>query len=273
MRIINEEVCKDPKNLNSQFLKAIPFPHIVIDNFLHEDFAERILQDFPTLSMMHSSHHYLFNQKYELSFWYQISDLFSELHQDLLSDQFRGFISQVSGKQVFMDADYCGELHQGRDGGFLDMHVDFNLHPKNETWIHELTLLIYLNKDWQDHYGGQFLMQNRNNSKVYEISPIFNRCTIISSDESTFHGYRQLNLPEHITRKSILVNFYREVTPEDAPPRRPTIWATQKVSPLKSLLAKIYNPISTLKHRLFGLTTAGDRKEVEKTRNLNKEKP
>lgn len=264
LKVINEEVCKDPKNLNNQFLNAIPFPHIVIDNFLREDLAEKILQDFPALSLMHSSHHYLFNQKYELSFWSQVSDLFSELHQDLLSDQFREFISQVSGKQVFMDADYCGELHQGRDGGFLDMHVDFNLHPKNETWIHELTLLIYLNKDWQDNYGGQLLMQHHDNPKVYEVAPVFNRCTIIRSDETTFHGYRRLNLPENITRKSILVNFYREVTPEQIPPRRPTVWETKEVSPLKALLAKIYNPISSFKHRVFGLTTAGDREEARK---------
>jgi hypothetical protein len=270
LKVINVEVCKDPKNLNQQFLNATPFPYIVIDNFLREDLAENLLAEFPALSLMHSSHHYLFSQKYELSFWSSVSDLFSQLHQDLLSDEFREFISQVSGKQVFMDSDYCGELHQGRDGGFLDMHVDFNLHPKNDTWVHELTLLIYLNKDWQEHYGGQLLMQNHENPKMYEVSPIFNRCTIMRSDETTFHGYRQLNLPEHITRKSILVNFYREVAPEQSPPRRPTIWATKEVSSVKAWLAKLYNPISTMKHRLFGLTTAGDRQELEKIKSRNK---
>jgi Rps23 Pro-64 3,4-dihydroxylase Tpa1-like proline 4-hydroxylase len=270
LKVINEEVCKDPKSLNHQFLNAIPFPHIVIENFLHEDLAEKLVSQFPALSAMHPSHHYLFNQKYELSFWSQVSDLFAQLHQDLLSDEFSEFISQVAGKKIFMDADYCGELHQGRDGGFLDMHVDFNLHPKKDTWIHELTLLIYLNTDWQDHYGGQLLMQHHNHSKTYEVSPIFNRCTIIRSDDTTFHGYRQLNLPEHITRKSILVNFYREVEPNQIPPRRPTAWATQEVSPLKALLAKIYNPISALKHRLFGLTTAGNRQTVQKIKESNR---
>ena len=274
LKVINEEVCKDPKGLNYQFLNAVPFPHIVIENFLHEDLANQLVSQFPALSSMHSSHHYFFNQKHELSFWYQVSDLFSQLHQDLLSDGFRGFIRQVSGKQVFMDVDYCGELHQARDGGFLDMHVDFNLHPKKDTWVHELTLLIYLNKDWQDDYGGQLLMQNHDNPKIYEVAPVFNRCTIMLSDETTFHGYRKLNLPENITRKSILVNFYREVEPNQIPPRRPTAWATKEVSPLKALLAKVYNPISALKHRIFGLTTAGDREKAKKIKeqikkNLN----
>jgi hypothetical protein len=101
---------------------------------------------------------------------------------------------------------------------------------------------------------------------------LFNRCTIIKSDETTFHGYRKLNLPENITRKSILVNFYREADPSQIPTRRPTVWATKEVSPLKSLLAKIYNPISTLKHRLFGLTTAGKRQDVSKIKESNRNK-
>ncbi|MEE3715559.1 2OG-Fe(II) oxygenase [Tumidithrix elongata RA019] len=272
LKVVRMDVCQEPDMLAHKFQNATPFPHIVIDNFLHEDLAERLLSDFPDISLMHKSHHYLFTQKYELSFWAKASDLFSQLHQDLLSEEFRLFISQVAGKNVFMDFDFCGELHQGRDGSYLDMHVDFNLHPKKDNWVHELTLLIYLNKNWQDQYGGQLLLQHQDQSKVYEIAPIFNRCTIICSDETTFHGYRKLNLPANVTRKSILVNFYREVAPDQIPPRKPTIWATEKVSPLKAGLAKLYNPISTLKHQLFGLTTAGDREDIEKIKERSKNK-
>ena len=264
LKTINADLSKAPKELSRQYSTATPFAHIVIDDFLHESLAETLLSDFPDISVMHRSHHYLFNKKHELSFWAKTSDLYSQLHQDLLSEEFRLFISQVVGKQVFMDFDFCGELHQGSDGDFLDMHVDFNLHPKQDNWIHEMTLLIYLNKNWQDHYGGQLLMQHQETSKVYEVLPIFNRCVIMRSDETTFHGYRQLKLPKNVTRKSVLVNFYREVTSDQIPPRRPTIWATKKVSPLKAFLAKLYNPISTIKHRLFGLSTAGKREDVEK---------
>jgi len=271
-KVINWDACKEVDTLANKFLNATPFPSIVIDNFLHESLADELLEDFPDISLMHLSRHYLFTKKYELSFWANASELFSQLHQDLLSDQFREFISQVADKQLFMDFDFCGELHQGRDGSFLDMHVDFNLHPKHEHWVHEATLLIYLNKNWQNEYGGQLLLQHQDTSDVYEIAPVFNRCVILSSDETTFHGYRQLKLPADITRKSILVNFYREAPLSQIPARRPTAWATEKVSPLKATLAKIYNPLSTLKHRLFGLTTAGAREDVEKIKNRNQKK-
>jgi Rps23 Pro-64 3,4-dihydroxylase Tpa1-like proline 4-hydroxylase len=264
LEVVNADACKETQTLAERYRNATPFPHLVIDNFLHKDLAEMLLTDFPDISLMHQSHHYLFNQKYELSFWAKASQLFSQLHQDLLSDEFRSFMCQVSDDDVFMDFDFCGELHQGTNGSFLDMHVDFNLHPKHDHWVHKLTLLIYLNKNWQDAYGGQLLLQETETSKIYEIAPSFNRCVIVKSDESTYHGYRQLNLPEGITRKSILVNFYQQVAPDQIPPRRPTKWATSNVSPLKSGLARLYNPISTLKHRLFGLTPAGDREEVAK---------
>jgi Rps23 Pro-64 3,4-dihydroxylase Tpa1-like proline 4-hydroxylase len=264
LKVINEDICKEHKQLAEQFQKAVPFPYLVIDNFLHESLAENLLADFPDISLMHRSHHYLFTQKYELSFWAKTSDLFFHLHQDLLSEQFRAFMCQMSGENVFMDFDFCGELHQGTHKSYLDMHVDFNLHPKHENWVHKLTLLIYLNKNWKDEYGGQLLLQHNDTSTVHEISPIFNRCVILRSDETTYHGYRQLSLPPDISRKSVLVNFYEQVAADQIPPRRPTIWATQKVSPLKASLAKLYNPVSTLKHRLFGLTPAGDRAEAEK---------
>jgi Rps23 Pro-64 3,4-dihydroxylase Tpa1-like proline 4-hydroxylase len=272
-KVINTEVCKDREKLSHRFINATPFPHIVIDNFLHESLAEKLLAEFPDISLMHRSNHYLFTQKHELSFWANASELFSQLHQDLLSEEFRLFISQVSNVPVFMDSDFCGELHQGTNGSFLDMHVDFNLHPKQDTWIHDLTLLIYLNKNWQEDYGGQLLLQYQDNAKVYEVAPIFNRCVIMRSDETTVHGYRQLKLPTNVTRKSILVNFYRQAAINQAPARKPTIWATQKVSPLKAGLAMLYNPIATLKHRLFGLTTAGDREEVSKIKERNQNKP
>ena len=272
LKTINADVSKVTDKLADQYSVADPFAHIVIDNFLEYAVAEKLLSEFPDTSIMYRSNHYIFNKKYELSFWSQVSDLFSQLHQDLLSEEFRLFINQVTKQPLFMDFDFCGELHQGRNGDFLDMHVDFNLHPKQDNWVHEMTLLIYLNKNWQDHYGGQLLMQHQETSKVYEVSPIFNRCVIMRSNATTFHGYRKLNLPENITRKSVLVNFYREVPSDQIPPRRPTIWATKKVSPLKAFLAKAYNPVSTIKHRLFGLTTAGDREEVEKINERNKNK-
>ncbi len=53
-----------------------------------------------------------------------------------------------------------GGLHQIEKGGFLKVHVDFNKHKKMHL-DRRLNLLIYLNKDWQEEYGGHFELWNQ----------------------------------------------------------------------------------------------------------------
>jgi 2OG-Fe(II) oxygenase superfamily len=260
---INPKIYDDVADLAQAFKLATPFPYVVIDNFLDIAAANNLLKDFPAVSAMHLSHHYLFTNKYELSFWADVSSSYTLLHQDLFSQSFIKFIQEICGEPLFVDADFCGELHQGVDGSFLDMHIDFNLHPFINHWEHRLTIIIYLNKNWRPQYGGQLQLQGALDQPVFEISPLFNRCVIMRSDDTTFHGYQQLNLPQGVTRKSILINLYREESPDKVLIRKPTTWAVNQKSVLKSSLARFYNPIAALKHRLFGLTPASDADSIK----------
>ncbi len=241
------------------FKEASPFPYLVIDNFLEPFLAECLLDDFPPITLMHRSHHYLFSNKCELSFWANTSESFHRLHACLSSHDFKSWLSKICDEDLFLDPVYYGELHQAQDGGYLDIHTDFNLHPRQETWVHRVTMLIYLNKDWQKNYGGELQLQDRAMQTSTEIAPVFNRCVIMRSDNTTYHGYQRLNLPPEISRKSILINFYTEVSREAVPPRRPSTWAATHQSSFKSKLAYFYNPIAELKHKLFGLSPAWSR--------------
>ena len=46
-----------------------------------------------------------------------------------------------------------GGLHQIKPGGHLEVHADFNRHTKLKL-DRRINLLLYLNKDWKDEYGG-----------------------------------------------------------------------------------------------------------------------
>ena len=48
-----------------------------------------------------------------------------------------------------------GGLHELKENGYLNIHSDFNLHPTMKL-DRRLNILIYLNKNWQDNYGGHF---------------------------------------------------------------------------------------------------------------------
>lgn len=240
------------EELSLQFQEAVPFPHVIIDGFLDESLADKLIRDFPEISKMYRSHHYLFANKYELSFWNKTSNSFELLHQELISNKFQSFIRKISNENLFMPSDIYGDLHQGTNGGFLDMHVDFNIHPNCETWLHRLNVIIYLNKDWKKAYGGELQLRDGLEGNIYEIPPLFNRCVIFRSDDTSYHGYKQLSLPRDVTRKAVLANFYKDESPDKLPPKHPTIFAPGQESIFKSTLAKLYNPVAILKRRLFG---------------------
>jgi len=252
---INPGLYSQVEELAKQFHTAMPFPHIVIDDFLTEPIARELFKDFPSISEMRRSNHYLFANKYELPEWQQISNSFSLFHQEITSDLFRQFINNVVGEDSLIDPEFCGDPQQGRDRGFLDMHVDFNLHPRNQTWHHHLNVLIYLNDSWQPQYGGDLELRLGLQGEISSISPAFNRCVIMLSDDTTYHGYKRLSLPDDMTRKAILVHGYKVETHQQLS-RTLTSFAPYKNSVTKLGLVYLYNFVSSTKGRFFGSSLA-----------------
>ena len=248
---INSSIYNEVEKFSLLFKTAIPFPHVVIDNFLNESVADELLKDFPEISAMHRSNHFLFTNKYESSLWRKISDSFCLLNEELLSNKFQLFTSEIFGDALFMDSNFYGDIHQGVNKSFLDMHTDFNLHPYHKTWQHRLNVIIYLNKNWKQEYAGNLRLRRGLKGDIYEISPLFNRCVIMLLDNTTYHGYNQMILPKDISRKSIVAQFYKEELPNKLPPRRTTTWGPDQTDSFKWFAAKLYNPVTLLKTRIF----------------------
>jgi 2OG-Fe(II) oxygenase superfamily len=247
---INPTVYNKVKDWASLYQTAIPFSHVIIDNFLDESLAEYLLQDFPDVSVMNRSHHYLFANKYELAIENTISTSFSEFYQEITSSRLQLFVSEIVGEDLFVDTELCGCLHQGINGSFLDMHTDFNLHLLKNNWLHSSNIIIYLNKDWKEEFGGNLLLKSELKGITSNIIPQFNRCIIMQSDDTTYHGYSQLKLPKGLTRKSIFVPIYKEELFDNLPQRHLTNFAIEQDSGLKFGFTKFYNSITKLKAQL-----------------------
>lgn len=270
LNVINSQVYNEVDKLAKSFRVASPFPYVVIDNFLNESIAESVLADFPDVSAMHLSRHYMFGNKYELSPWHHLSECFQILYEELISPSFQAFISQIAGENLFADPNLLGAIHQGVNGSYLDMHTDFNLHPYNQTWIHYITVLIYLNKNWQQEYGGELKFGAESAGEYYHISPTFNRCVIMLSNDKTYHGYSRTNLPPTVTRKSMSIQFYQQETSAKSISRKTTTWVPAKTSIVKHYVAKLYNPLVLTKNRFFGSFTL---RKHEVNQSLNSFEP
>ena len=173
----------------------------------------------------------------------------------LNSSIFVNFLEKLTGiKGIIPDPHFVGGgLHQIEKGGFLKIHVDFNKHKQMQV-DRRLNLLLYLNKDWQEEYGGHFELWDRNMTECEaKILPIFNRCVIFNTSDFSYHGHpNPLNCPEDRTRKSLALYYYSNGRPaEEVSGQHSTLFrerpgedlAQQQKVNNKQLLKKFIPPI------------------------------
>ncbi len=247
------------ESLRASFETAQPFPLLVLDDFLVPELAAGLLSEFPAIDAMPKSRDYVFASKHELSSVEEAGPAGLRFHEAMISPAFANFLRAATGLDVFVDPLFFGGgFHQGGDGSYLDMHVDFNMHPMHNTWLRTFNMLVYLNRDWRDEYGGQLLVKNAPDGEVRAIEPAYNRAVIMTTDARTFHGYRKMSLPPGVTRMSIATYAYRLVE-AGAVKDRTTGWAPEESGLAKRLFARYYDPLVKVKRKLFGSATAKNR--------------
>ncbi len=101
-------------------------------------------------------------------------------------------------------------------GGFLKVHADFNWHPKLKL-DRRLNVLIYLNRDWKDEYGGALELWDRSmTGPEKSVLPVFNRTVVFSTTDFSYHGHpHPLACPEATTRKSVSLYYYSNGRPDE----------------------------------------------------------
>lgn len=203
------------KALGSQYAEryqsAEPYNHICIDNFLPETVMENILSDLTQLPEPESS----FSRAQEnLKSSYvpeRLPTFTKNLFYALNSRPFLMFLEEMTGiKKLIPDPYFIGAgIHKTLNGGHLDIHADFNLHGPMRV-ERRLNVLIYLNKDWKEEWGGSFEVWDKEmTKKEASFVPTFNRMVCFSTGSDTFHGNPEpVNHPDGEARQSIALYYY-----------------------------------------------------------------
>jgi hypothetical protein len=194
-----------------RYCSATPFPHIVLDDFLDPAILERCVRDFPDLGLARASYS---RDQENLKFEFvpeRLSAAVRSLFYSLNSAPFIGFLEQMTGVDgLIPDPHFLGAgLHQVGQGGHLNIHADFNRHHLMNL-ERRLNLLIYLNKDWREEYGGCLELWDEKMQVCHEkIVPLFNRCVIFNTSSTSFHGNPEpVNHPQQRPRRSIAMYYY-----------------------------------------------------------------
>ena len=212
------------------YRSALPFPHVVIDEFLDDAVAQRLADEFPTIDAIdwkvwgpgntqRTTNKHI--EKVGTSDETKFGAFTRHFMHELNSHTFLTFVGNLAGIQHLMpDPSYngCG-LHSTGRGGRLMIHTDANRHPnRTKNLIHQhLNLILYLNRDWKDDYGGHLELWDRDAAHCEKtIAPIFNRLVLFETGKFSFHGHPEpLACPEGIRRISLAVYYYVLLRPDD----------------------------------------------------------
>ena len=207
------------KEKAEQYKNARPFPHIYFDDFLPVEAAEAALKDFPEPKQLTWTE---FDKPTERKLAFDEVEKLPPSVRDVLyflnSRPMLQFLEVLTGIQgVISDPYYVGGgLHQIKPGGNLEVHADFNFHTKLKL-DRRINVLVYLNKDWKEEYGGHFELWNRDMTAAEQkILPLFNRCAIFSTTSFSYNGHPPpLSCPPDRTRKSLATYYYSNGRPEE----------------------------------------------------------
>jgi hypothetical protein len=200
------------------YREAVPFPHFVFDNFLPDEVLESVLHEFPPPNDSSWRRFASSDQQWKLATRYP-ERLGS--HTRLLLAQFNSatfvdFLEGLTGIQGLVPDPhyYGGGLHQIDRGGYLKVHVDFNWHERMRL-DRRINVLVYLNRDWLDQYGGHLELWKQGASQPsVRILPIFNRCVVFNTTSLSLHGHPDpLTCPVGISRRSIALYYYTNGRP------------------------------------------------------------
>jgi len=203
----SHERCYTFLGKNVEYSTALPFPHLVVDAFLTPETIHSLNKEWPGEWLVKEG-----RTSVKKSLQKNLPSSASQLVETLYSEQSCKMIGNALGVKNLLPDPYWhskgeifgGGLHDIPSGGFLKMHVDFNMHP---TGLQRCAnLLIYLNETWKKEWGGELVLGDKK-----KVMPIAGRAVLFGTTEDSWHGHPEpLNTPKGISRRSLALYYYTE---------------------------------------------------------------
>jgi hypothetical protein len=206
------------QGLREQFAAGDPFPHVVVDGLFPDDVLDAICDEFPEPE---AADWQRFGSSAEVKLALADTTQMGPVTRNFLAEcngsvfvDFLGAMTGIDG--LVSDPHYGGGgLHQIRPGGFLKVHADFNRN-KRLRLDRRLNALVYLNKEWQDSYGGHLELWDKDMSRRgAKVLPVFNRMVVFATTDFAYHGHPDpLTCPTHRARRSMALYYYSNGRPD-----------------------------------------------------------
>jgi hypothetical protein len=212
----------------SAFWPQSPFPHATINDFFDQEIAVALENEFPAYD---SEDWFVYQNPVEIkkaqNNWNIFPPTTYQVLAYLTSPQFTNNLSEQLGITLFADPGlHGGGWHIHGDGGLLNPHLDYSIHPKYGLQ-RRINLIIYLSKNLKEIHGGHLglwshdVEANQPGDLITEIAPKFNRAALFDTTQNSWHGLsRHLKCQgDPVLRKSLAVYYLSR--PDLSAPNRP----------------------------------------------------
>jgi Rps23 Pro-64 3,4-dihydroxylase Tpa1-like proline 4-hydroxylase len=220
---------KNPDKLKDKFQYDKPFGHIVIDDFLSKEFANTVHDNYPQID---EKTWWIYNNPIEVKYANDHIERMNENVQKIFyllsSDHITNIFSKISNiPNLEYDPHLHGAgLHAHPRYGRLNIHLDYEKHPKLENRERRLNIILFLNKNWKKEWHGDNQLWDKDIKKCcVQTYPVFNRALIFQTNNISWHGVpEKIMCPEGIFRKTLAYYYISPLTmknPLESPIEKP----------------------------------------------------
>jgi len=200
-------------SLSEKYQKNQPINHIIIDNFLNDDYAELIYNNYSTnIEKWH-----IYNNPIEVKYANDDLDSMSESVKNLFyylsTKKMIKKFSEISNINLQYDEYLHGAgLHAHPRYGRLNLHLDYEKHPISGK-ERRMNIILYLSKDWKEEWNGATELWDPEVTNCVVKSPVkFNSAIIFQTNNISYHGLPEKILcPEGILRKTFAYYYISEL--------------------------------------------------------------
>ncbi len=208
------------------FRTAEPFPHIVVEDLWSDAELVRAAEEFPPGG--DSSWRTYPDPKEWGKACIQEPELWgpsvSQLMAHLQSPVMISSLERLTGLEGLTADALGGGMHMTGEGGRLDMHVDFNVHPDGQR-LRKLNVLVFMNREWNTEWGGTLYLGAGDPPARYAkpVFPGWNRMVIFECSDKSWHGHPDPIVGNH-WRKSLACYYYVPLDAAAVVEARTTTW-------------------------------------------------
>ncbi|MDB3892261.1 2OG-Fe(II) oxygenase [Alphaproteobacteria bacterium] len=211
--IINKKF-HDLEPFRDEFLAGAPFPHLVLDDFLTEDFFSTVTSALNERKAMQMGKSFSTSVEMNksISLNSEIPVPVQKIVASLNSDEWIENFRRLTGIKSLLATKHgntkLANYHEMNASGFLGSHVDHSHEPETGT-PHVLNIIVYLSDDWDSDFGGNTLLFNRTGSRMEKrVEYKSNRALAFLHTPYSFHGVDRIVDGLEVKRRNLYIDYY-----------------------------------------------------------------